>query len=123
MATQLTPNFTQEEFMCPCGCGGYHISFHLVGLLQELRDKVGRPVYVSQGGGFRCPAYNATLPRASATSQHLNGLAADINVKDMDVVTLWRICLLEPRFTGLGFYPSHVHVDIRPGQRVFWSSK
>jgi len=124
MATYLTPNFTVEEFLCPCGdCGGGMISIDLVMVLQDLRDQVGRPIYISEGGGVRCSVYNASLRLSSPRSQHLNAKAADITIEGLDVVTTWRICLLEPRFTGLGYYLTHTHVDIRPGPRVFWSSR
>jgi len=123
MPTYWTENFTVEEFTCPCGCGLWSVSLDLVRVLQDMRYDIGRPIYISQGGGIRCLEYNASLPRSSSRSQHLLGRAADINVEGWDVVTLWRYCLLEPRFTGLGFYLSHVHVDIRPGPRVYWSSR
>ena len=44
-------------------------------ILDPLREKYGKPIRVN--GGYRCPALNQAV-KGSKTSQHLQGLAADI---------------------------------------------
>lgn len=44
-------------------------------ILDPLREKYGKPIKVN--GGYRCPALNDAV-KGSKTSQHLQGLAADI---------------------------------------------
>ena len=46
-------------------------------ILDPLREKYGKPIRVN--GGYRCPALNLAV-KGSKTSQHLQGLAADITV-------------------------------------------
>jgi hypothetical protein len=46
-------------------------------VLDPLREKYGKPIYVSSG--YRCPKLNS-LVKGSKTSQHLYGQAADIDV-------------------------------------------
>lgn len=46
-------------------------------VLQPLRDAFGEPIVVSSG--YRCPALNKAVG-GSATSQHMQGTAADIHV-------------------------------------------
>ena len=45
-------------------------------ILDPLRDWYGKPVSISSG--YRCPALNKAV-KGSATSQHMNGQAADID--------------------------------------------
>lgn len=44
-------------------------------ILDPLREKYGKPIKINSG--FRCPELNKVVG-GSKTSQHLNGLAADI---------------------------------------------
>ncbi len=46
-------------------------------VLDPLREAYGKPIVVSSG--FRCPALNKAVG-GSATSDHMNGMAADITV-------------------------------------------
>ena len=46
-------------------------------ILDPLREKYGKPIRVN--GGYRCPALNKAVG-GSKTSQHMQGLAADITV-------------------------------------------
>lgn len=56
-------------------------------ILQPVRDKWGRPITVTSG--YRSPALNRFLKGASATSQHMQGEAADI-ISD-DTPALYRL--------------------------------
>ena len=49
-------------------------------VLEPLRVIIGKPIIVSSG--YRCPRVNKAA-KGSKTSQHMQGMAADIKVKGM----------------------------------------
>lgn len=89
---RLSPNFTLDEFLrsetavrhgidmsvIPGGVVYSNLRRLCTHVLQPLRDALG-PVYVLSG--YRPDALNR-LVGGSPTSQHINGLAADIVVRD-----------------------------------------
>lgn len=73
----ISPYFKKEEFKCKCGkCDGYGkgIAKSLVITLNFLRKYYGKSINVNSG--YRCPAHNKAIG-GSATSKHMQGLAAD----------------------------------------------
>ena len=50
-----------------------------VNVLQPIRDKYGKPIYINSG--YRCPQLNRAVGGVN-NSQHLKGMAADIRSKD-----------------------------------------
>ena len=113
MSTFFAKNFRFSEIMCPCGCKKIRpIDPRLSFLLQSLREKINRPIYISKGGGLRCRKYNKRIG-GYEYSPHLIGKAIDISAKKMDIITLAK----EARNVGfprIGLYPySHfIHIDI-----------
>jgi uncharacterized protein YcbK (DUF882 family) len=113
------PNFTREEFICPCGCGFDDIDPLIVSTLQRLRDEVQRPVVVNSG--CRCRSHNAAV-KGNKTSQHLKGKAADIRIDGMtsreifDVLS--RLYLDGEIYVGYVYAINgrSVHVDVRAPQ-------
>lgn len=96
-------------------------------VLQPWRDVVGRLKVTS---GFRTEAVNLALReagyKASRTSEHLRGLAADVKPLDTDLPDAWRALLDLPglpigqailyvRRPGTGWV--HVSVDLAPPLR------
>jgi uncharacterized protein YcbK (DUF882 family) len=84
----------------------------------------GRRIFVS---GYRTPRYNATVPGASSSSQHLFANAADIRVEGMQPMAVYRIVeqLMDSgQITqgGIGLYNSHVHYDQR-GTKTNWDAR
>lgn len=61
-------------------------------ILEPLRMKIGRPVYVSSG--YRSPELN-TLIGGSPRSQHTKGEAADIEVAGMTAAEVFRYIIEE----------------------------
>lgn len=116
----LSRNFNRSEFACKCGCGFDEIDPLLVSTLQRLRDEVQRPVIVNSG--CRCAAYNATIPKSSKTSRHIQGKAADIKIEGMasgqiiDVIR--RLYLDGELYVGYVYAinGASVHVDVRAPQ-------
>lgn len=109
----LTPNFKLQEFLThsetvPVGEVLRNL-YCLANRLQAIRDLVGKPLLVTSG--YRSPEHNLKVGGAF-DSYHIQGMAADIQIQGMSprqvqaYLTGWS--------GGLGCYPTHTHVDIRP---------
>ena len=107
--------FTLLEFKCKCGeCSGYPaggMSNTLLLKLDELREKLGYPIYVSSG--YRCGYWNQQNNGVD-NSTHTLGQAADIY---SDYATTEKLLELAEKvgFDGIGYYPEEgfIHVDVR----------
>ena len=120
-AVFIAPSFRVREFSCK-GSDVVKIDDELVVLLQCIREHFGKAVHITSG--YRTEAYNAVLPGASKTSQHLLGKAADFWVEDVPIATVadYAEKLLTNR-GGVGRYPKDaahpkrltgwVHIDTR----------
>jgi len=98
--------------MCPCGCEKVNpIDPKLTYLLQSLRNKLGRPIYISKGGGLRCKAYNRRIG-GYKYSPHIDGKAVDIHVTSMNIIDL-AIIAKSIGFSRIGLYPYNhfIHID------------
>ena len=86
---KLSKNFTLEELIYSStanakGIRNYPSPMEIenlrrlcVEVLQPIRDKYGKPIYINSG--YRNPALNRAV-KGSQTSQHLTGSAADVDV-------------------------------------------
>ena len=121
----LAPGFRVREFRCRDGSDAILIDEALVVLLQCIREHFGAKVHITSG--YRTAAYNATLPGASKTSQHIQGRAADFWVEGVPVATVADYAeKLLPGRGGIGRYPKDaahpsrktgwVHIDTRPNK-------
>ena len=100
----LAPGFRVREFRCRDGSDAILIDEALVVLLQCIREHFGAKVHITSG--YRTAAYNATLPGASKTSQHIQGRAADFWVEGVPVATVADYAeKLLPGRGGIGRYP------------------
>lgn len=105
-------NFTPLEISCK-GNGLIKIDPYSMDCLQKFRDIVGVPVILNSA--YRSEAYNKAVGGA-AKSQHLEGKAFDIPIKDgMDRETIHRVAR-QVGFTGFGDYNSFVHIDTGPSR-------
>lgn len=104
---QLSKNFRLSEFACP-HCGHIKVDMNLVYALQRMRDIVG-PISVKIG--YRCKAFNDSIPNASKESYHLHGKAADIHCGRPYNEAL-RDIAEQCGFTGVGLYDTWIHVDV-----------
>ena len=108
----LSKDFSSREFRCPCGCGLDEVSVDLIQALQELRNQVGVPIYVTtisgNAGGVRCAARNKQAGGAE-DSRHLIGEAADIVIRGYSVKKMYWAALRVERFLlgGIGVYPDN----------------
>jgi len=86
--------------------------------LEKLRKIIERLIHITSG--YRCFEYNQKVGGV-ANSYHLIGLAADIKVKDINLIELLEICE-NIDFAGIGFYEkkNFLHLDVRPTRRTRW---
>lgn len=116
----ISEHFSEREFMCKCyrHTGLDHvIDKRLVDVLEQIRERVGEPVFILSG--YRCPEHNAEVGGVS-NSQHLFGTAADIYCDGVSVERLAEIAE-ECGADGIGRYyeQGFVHVDVR-GEWARW---
>lgn len=114
----LSANFKVKEFACKDGSNTIFIESDLVDLLQKIRDHFGKAVTITSG--YRTATHNKKVG-GSTRSQHLYGMAADIQVKDVEpaAVAAFAETLLVDK-GGIGIYPKKAgrakgwtHVDVR----------
>ncbi len=113
MSIFFAKNFKYSEIMCPCGCKKIHpIDSKLTFLLQSLREKINKPIYISKGGGLRCKKYNQKI-NGYKYSPHLLGKAVDIHAKNMNIITLAEEAK-DIGFSRVGLYPYNhfIHIDV-----------
>ena len=116
--TALAPNLRVREFACGDGSDAVLIDQELVIVLQCIREHFGKPLHITSG--YRTLTHNKKVG-GSPKSQHLYGMAADIQVKNTppEFVAQYAETLL-PNTGGFGLYPTKsgrakgwVHVDVR----------
>jgi len=108
---KLSKHFTVEELSCKCGCGYTIFNPYMIGLLEAIRVKIGKPVNVTSGA--RCKYRNA-LCGGVENSFHMYGLAADIWVQGVPLNDIADIAK-KAGASGVGVYlkQGFVHVDVR----------
>ena len=113
----ISLHFNLSEFACPC-CNLVMLHPKLLAKLVELKNTLERPVYITSG--YRCFEYNRKVGGV-VNSYHCIGLAADIKVKDINLITLLEICE-NIDFAGIGLYEkkNFLHLDVRPTKRARW---
>jgi uncharacterized protein YcbK (DUF882 family) len=113
----IAPHFNLSEFACPC-CQKVMLHPLLLSKLIALRTVLERPISITSG--YRCSSYNQKVGGVD-NSYHCIGLAADIQVKDFNLITLLEICE-NIDFGGIGFYEKKhfLHLDVRPTKKTRW---
>ena len=105
-----TAHFKEKEFACKC-CGQTKPNSELMAVLQLVRIHFNRPVVITSS--YRCPKHNKAVGGAEK-SKHLEGIAADIQVKGIESFEVYRF--LDSIFQnsyGLGSYKNFTHIDVR----------
>lgn len=108
----LSKHFAKHELACRhCAeLPSNGMSKALMGGLEQLRELICRPIYVTSG--YRCQEHNKSVG-GQPNSQHVQGCAADIYVEGVGVYELGVMC--KRIFDGVGEYyeQGFVHVDMR----------
>ena len=112
----VTANFSRDEIACPC-CGAVIYNENFIKKIQILRDLLGIPFIIREGGFYRCTFYNSTLKNASPTSKHKRGIAIDISMHGWTNSQCWKLVkfAMDMRLS-VGLYSGHVHLDMREGE-------
>ncbi|MBQ1411841.1 MAG: DUF882 domain-containing protein [Clostridia bacterium] len=114
---RLSEHFTVREFRCRDGSDTVLIDDRLVTLLENIRERFGKPVRINSA--YRTAKYNARIGGVS-NSYHVKGMAADIVVQD---ISPKRVAQYAETLNcgGIGWYEhkKFVHIDTRP-KRVCW---
>lgn len=123
---RLTNNFSKMEFESRDGALMSNRVLQniqeLAENLQKVRNLLGEPIHINSG--YRSPSHNAAIGGVS-DSQHLEGKAADISMKNFtakDLALIFERMIKngELKQGGVGLYNGFVHYDIR-GQRARWN--
>ena len=109
--------FSTLELQCHCGCQGCEIDPILLGFLDDLREAVGQPVYLSCS--YRCSEHNRNCGGVP-NSQHTVSTAADVLVPDGWTVDQLADLAVKLGADGVGRYynSSFVHMDVRSGRQA-----
>jgi len=117
------PNFKPEEFLCK-HTGKSGIKKELLGKLQELRTRFGKPLKVTSG--YRDPTHPIEAKK-EAPGPHTTGLAVDLAVQGKDAYVVVGLAM-GLGFTGIGVNQKgargrFIHLDLlktslRP---IIWS--
>lgn len=115
---QLTKNFTEEEFDCPC-CLKVEMSTAFMDRLQKARDIASVPFHITSG--WRCKKHNKEV-RGHESSEHLYGQAADISCSDSRSRYIIITSLLEAGFTRIGIGMNFIHAGAgSKAKNVIWT--
>ena len=116
--TQLKPGMVSKYFaaneVCCHHCGKQGATPELLQFLDDLREAIGRPLYVTSV--YRCPVHNAEVGGVP-NSQHTKGTAADTYCDGLTVDELADIGI-RLGADGIGRYygQQFVHFDVRNGR-------
>lgn len=110
----MTPNFSNAELACKCGCGLLP-QRDFMERVQALRLAFGKPMRVTSAA--RCPDHNSRVSGTGRTGPHTTGRAIDIGVQGGDAVLLLKLALAHG-FTGIGVAQKgasrFIHLDDLP---------
>ncbi len=111
-------NFSPAEIACR-GTGQLKLHPEALDKLQELRDRLGKPLIVRSA--YRSSEHNKAVGGAKA-SKHMQGTAFDISMANHDPVT-FEAAAREVGFLGFGYYPrsGFMHIDLGPARS--WGEK
>lgn len=108
---QVSANFKVREFACSDGSDTIFIAPKLWETLQKIRTHFGKPITITSG--YRTTSHNKKVG-GSEYSQHLYGMAADIQVEGVSPKNVAAYAeKLMPRTGGIGIYSTFVHIDVR----------
>ena len=138
---QKQSHFHRSEFNCKDGCGLQDVAVDLIDALEEgrkivndLRFPGSKPIGIHLNSGCRCHRHNENVDGAPQ-SRHLprystgqvereSGItgafadAADVGTRRHSPRELFEIFYAVAGFRAMKIYPSWLHVDTRPGDRI-----
>jgi zinc D-Ala-D-Ala carboxypeptidase len=112
-------NFSPKEIACR-GTGELVVDPHALDALQELRDRLGKPIIISSA--YRSVEHNSRLRGAVQNSRHLAGDAFDVSMANHDPEHFERHARAVG-FSGFGFYPKSNFMHIDMGRARTWGTR
>jgi len=103
--------FKECEFVCSCGCGKVDVKPDLVFALDELRERLGRPLSITKGGGYRCRNHPDERDKA-LPGAHSQGMAVDIANPTGESRYRLKKLAYEMGFVGIGHGKTFTHLDV-----------
>ncbi len=104
--------FKASDFECKCEkCVPQVMDTELIDRLEKLDVKI------INNSGFRCYYHNKAVG-GKEHSNHLRGLASDIYSPDVSVWILLE--KVKPLFKRIGVGKTFLHVDIEPGEAIWY---
>jgi hypothetical protein len=112
------PNFSPEELACR-GTGKLAIDKHSMDMLQELRNRLGKPIILNSA--YRSPEHNRRVGGAKQ-SFHLKAMAYDCRQDNQDPQEFIHLAKAVG-FNGIGQYADKgfTHIDSRVNPATFGS--
>jgi hypothetical protein len=113
MADWPYPSFSPRELACK-GTGELVIDDHAMGLLQNLRNRLGKPLVLTSA--YRSASHNKRVGGAKR-SKHLEAIAFDVRMENHDPHE-FEAAARAAGFTGFGYYPKSgfMHIDTGPAR-------
>lgn len=110
--------FVEEEFACKCSSSSIrHIDKELLDILDKARRHFNSPIIITSG--IRSVEYNKVVG-GRRRSKHLLGIAADIVVKDVEAIKVYKYFnTTYPHKYGIGKHTGYTHIDTR-STRTRW---
>lgn len=115
----MSEHFGKNEMSCKC-CGLNLCTARLYETLEDIREYVGRPLYINSA--YRCSKHNKKVG-GRRSSAHLYGLAADIRINRSSNERFELVlAALRAGVNRVGVGQEFVHIDVNEGapQRVLW---
>jgi LAS superfamily LD-carboxypeptidase LdcB len=125
-STLLSVNFTVGELARSGGkvFAKARIDPKLVSALQQLREKIGKPMRVTSGYRpylYNVDLYTKTYKRKPTLSRHSSGQAADVKIAGMTGMEIAKAAIdVLGAEIGVGIGADYAHIDVR-GQWARWS--
>jgi hypothetical protein len=125
-STLLSANFTVGELARSARkvFSKARIDPKLVSALQQLRDRIGKPIHVDSGYRpylYNVDLYTKTYKRKPTLSRHSSGQAADVKIAGMTGMEIAKAAIdVLGREIGVGIGADYAHVDVR-GQWARWT--
>ena len=119
----MTPNFTNAELVCKCGCGMLPKK-DFIDKIQKLRELVGFTLPVSSAA--RCPKHNSKVSQTGLQGPHTTGRAIDLQVSHENAYNVLKTALAMGCFTGVGIQQKgqgrFIHLDdLQTNRPALWS--
>ena len=140
-----TRNFSDSEFLCPCGCQYYAVEWLLIESMQSLRDRCNsgewklpsiQERWMRVVSAKRCRPYNVIVRgrrpglRYKDIGTHVEGTGVDPIVKGMTALEVAREAMYIKSFRdgGVGIYANangvdSLHLDVRTDGPAIWGRK